>query len=191
MKPYRFRQVMKTTAKAWRTHKSKLKTNFIKKGLTPFGKHPYIEPDDWQEFVQMTESEEALKETERFKALREKYKHEHCMSPTSYEGMQAQWDEEDSLLTALGIPNPYDAFLEGMPRSWLRARSKLEISEPEGVAHIRWKTEATKRLSEEIKEKQAYAESSGISWIREQDVLTQCLGPEQPGRVCGFSSYDG
>ena len=39
MKPFGFRQVMKTTTKAWRTHKSKLKINYIKKGLTPFGKH--------------------------------------------------------------------------------------------------------------------------------------------------------
>ena len=48
MKPFGFRQVMKSTAKAWRTHKSKLKANYIKKGLTPFGKHPYIEPEDWK-----------------------------------------------------------------------------------------------------------------------------------------------
>jgi hypothetical protein len=67
-----------------------------------------------------------------------------CMGLTGYEGMQAQWDEEDSQLTALGIPHPYEAFPEGRPMSWLRARSKLEISESEGVAHIWWKTEATK-----------------------------------------------
>jgi hypothetical protein len=146
MKSSGFKQVMKTISKAWRTYKSKLKTHYIKKGLTPFGKHPYIELDDWQVFVMMIESEEALKESERFKALREKYKHEHCIGPTGYEGMQAQWDEEDSQLTTLGIPNPYEAFPEGHPRSWLRARSKLEISE--GVAHIQCKTEATRRLSE-------------------------------------------
>ena len=61
----------------------------------------------------------------------------------------------------------------------------------EGVTTIEWKTEATKSLSEEIKEKQANAESSGLTWIRENDVLTQCLGPEQPGRVRGVSSYNG
>jgi len=71
MKPFGVRQVMKTTAKAWRTHKSKLKANYIKKGLTPFGKHPYIEPKDWKEFVQMCESEEAITESERYKLLRE------------------------------------------------------------------------------------------------------------------------
>jgi hypothetical protein len=89
MKPFGFKKVMKTTAKAWRTHKTKLKTHHIKKGLTPFGKHLYIEPDHWQAFVKMMESKEALKEIGRFKALREKYKHEHCMGRTGYEGMQA------------------------------------------------------------------------------------------------------
>ena len=51
MKPFGFRKVMKTTTKAWRTHKSKLKTNNIKKGLSPFGKHTYIELEDWKEFI--------------------------------------------------------------------------------------------------------------------------------------------
>ena len=106
MKPFGFRQVMKTTAKAWRTHKSKLKANYIKKVLTPFGKHPYIEPEDWKEFVQMCESEEAVTESERYKLLREQYKHEHCMGQIGYEGIQAQWDEEDSKLASLWIANP-------------------------------------------------------------------------------------
>ena len=65
------------------------------------------------------------------------------------------------------------------------------VSWLEGVATIEWKTDATRRLLEEIKEKQANAESSGLTWIRENDVLTQCLGPEQPGRVRGVSSYNG
>ena len=61
----------------------------------------------------------------------------------------------------------------------------------EGVATIAWKTDATRRLSEEIKEKYANAESSGITWIRENDVLIQCLVPDQPGCVRGVSSYNG
>ncbi|CAL5089802.1 unnamed protein product [Urochloa decumbens] len=192
MKEDGFKQIMKTTAKAWRNHRSKLKKHFVKKGLTPFEKHPHIELADWEAFVRVAESAEAEKESERFKALREQYRNEHSMGPAGYEGMESIWEEEDSWLLALGIPNPYEIFPEGWPRNWLRARSKLEISELEGVAHIRWKTEATKRLSEEICEKQAHADSSScISWVRDKDVLAQCLGPEQPGRVRGFSSYAG
>ena len=61
----------------------------------------------------------------------------------------------------------------------------------EGATHIKWKTEDTERLSKEIQGKQAHAESSGVTWTRENDVLTQCLGPEQPGRMWGVSSYNG
>ena len=60
----------------------------------------------------------------------------------------------------------------------------------ECAAYIQWKTEATKRLSEEIKEKQANADFSGLTWFRENDVFTQCLGPEQPGSMRGVSSYN-
>jgi hypothetical protein len=48
------------------------------------------------------------------------------------------------------------------------------------------------KLAADIKEKIACAESSGMAGQREYDVLSQCLGrPEQPGRVCGVSSYQG
>ena len=100
---------MKTIAKA----------NYIKKGLTPFEMHHYIEPEDWKEFVQKCESEEAVTESERYKLLREQYKHGHCMGPSGYEGTQAQWDEEDRKLASLGIANPYEEFSEGRTRSWL------------------------------------------------------------------------
>ena len=153
------------------------------------GSTPYIEPEDWKEFVQMCESEEAVIESERYKLLREQYKHEHCMGPTGYEGIQAQWDEEDRKLASLGIANPYEEFREDRTRSWLRVRSKLVISE--GATHIKWKTEDTERLSKEIQGKQAHVESSGVTWTRENDVLTQCLGPEQPGHVRSVSSYNG
>ena len=79
--------------------------------------------------------------------------------------------------------------LKARPTYWLRARSTLEISE--GTARVRWNKESTKKVAEQIKEKQQQAESSGISWVREQDVLTSYLGLEQPGRVRGMSRYMG
>ena len=68
MKTAGFKQVMKRTAKSWRTHKSNLVCNYIAKGLEPFEQHPYIEPEDWAEFVQFKQSEAAQEESakERF-----------------------------------------------------------------------------------------------------------------------------
>jgi hypothetical protein len=48
-----------------------------------------------------------------------------------------------------------------------------------------------KKISEDIKEKQSAAEASGVTWVRENDVLTTCLGPEQLGRVRTVSGYTG
>ena len=54
----------------------------------------------------MCESKEAVIESERYRLLREQYKHEHCMGQIGYEGIQAQSDEEDSKLASLWIANP-------------------------------------------------------------------------------------
>ncbi|RLM49020.1 hypothetical protein C2845_PMPSC055709 [Panicum miliaceum] len=46
-------------------------------------------------------------------------------------------------------------------------------------------------MSKVIKDKHEASQSSGTTWVRENDLLTSCLGPEQPGRVRGMSSYNG
>jgi len=151
MKTAGFKQVMKRTAKSWRTHKSNLVCNYIAKGLEPIEQHPYIEPEDWAEFVQFKQSEAAQEESAKGKVLREKNMHNHHMGSSGYEGKLAKWEEEDRKLEALGIPNPWDEYPNGRPRYWLRARSTLEISE--GTARIRWNQESTKRVAEQIIEK--------------------------------------
>jgi hypothetical protein len=60
----------------------------------------------------------------------------------------------------------------------------------ECVAVIVFNNKEVEKLDADIKEK--IAESSGMAGQREYDVLSQCLGhPEQPGHVCGVSSYQG
>jgi hypothetical protein len=59
MKTEGFKHIMKVISKSWRTHKNRLVTNFIEKNLSPFKKHPYIEPEDWVEFVALKQSPEA------------------------------------------------------------------------------------------------------------------------------------
>ncbi|CAL4906881.1 unnamed protein product [Urochloa decumbens] len=189
MKELVFKRVMKTTAKSWRTHRSNLVRKYIAKGLDPFSKHPYIEPEDWEEFVQFKKTEEAQAERERFKKLRDLNVHNHNMGPIGYDGKKEQWEREDSDLTSQGILNPWDEYPPGRPRSWLRGRSSLEVSE--GKAQIKWKKDRTASVSKEMKEKQAQAETLGINFERENDLLTACLGPEQPGRVRGVSSSMG
>jgi hypothetical protein len=60
------------------------------------------------------------------------------------------------------------------------------------VVVIVFNNKEAEKLVADIKEKIACAESSGMAGQRVYDVLSQCLGrPEQPGRVCGVSSYLG
>ena len=61
----------------------------------------------------------------------------------------------------------------------------------DGTTHIRWEKESTQKVSQEVKEKNENALSSGLTWERENDLLSACLGLEQPGRVRGLSGYHG
>jgi hypothetical protein len=80
--------------------------NYIANRLEPFAQHPYIELEDWAHFVNLKESEVAQAESSKGKILWEKNVHSHHMGSSAYEGKLAQWEVEDSQLTALGIPNP-------------------------------------------------------------------------------------
>jgi hypothetical protein len=60
------------------------------------------------------------------------------------------------------------------------------------VVVIVFNNKEAEKLAADIKEKIACAGSSGMAGQREYDVLSHCLGrPEQPGHVCGVSSYQG
>jgi hypothetical protein len=62
----------------------------------------------------------------------------------------------------------------------------------EGSAEIRWLSGSAESVSKKILEKQGSLESSGLSLVREKDMLTEVLGsPEQTGHVRGVSSYSG
>jgi hypothetical protein len=120
--------------------------------------------------VALKQSAEAVAASDRYKMLRQKNVHNHRQGTAGYEGELKQWEAEDVDLSSKGIPNPWDNFLEGRPRRWLRARSKLVRSEDKAEI-ITW-------VKEDIKEKQSAVEASGITWVRENDVLAACLGPE-------------
>jgi len=189
MKTEGLKYIMKVISKSWRTHKNRLVTDFIEKNLSPFQKHPYIQPEDWVEFEVLKKSPEEIAKSEKYKMLRQQNVHNHCLGSAGYDGKEKKWEVEDAELVKKGIPNPWDDYPEGRPVRFLRARSKLEVSEDK--AEIIWKQDSTQKISEDIKEKQSAAESSGVTWVRENDVLTACLGPEQPGRVRAVSSYTG
>jgi hypothetical protein len=50
-KPQAFKLFWKTAAKAWRQFRFQLTRDFIRKGLEPFTRHPFIGPEQWKEFM--------------------------------------------------------------------------------------------------------------------------------------------
>ena len=119
MKDLAFKCAMKMTAKSWRTNKSNLVRKYLNQGPEPFEKHLYFEQADWNEFVQLRESEEAQVASQRFRQLRKRHVHDHNLGPVGYDGKIAWWEKEDSDLSAKGIPNPWEDFPEGRSRNWL------------------------------------------------------------------------
>jgi hypothetical protein len=83
------------------------------------------------------------------------------MGPAGYTVKLEQWEEGDRQLSAAGIPNPYDAYPDDYSKNWIRARSKLVIKDR--VAMIVFNNKEAEKLSADIKEKIACAESSGMA----------------------------
>jgi hypothetical protein len=54
-KPQAFKLFWKMAAKAWRQLRFQLRQDFIKKGLEPFTRHPFIIPEQWKEFMKQAE----------------------------------------------------------------------------------------------------------------------------------------
>ena len=119
------KKIMQMVAKSWRTHKSDLTRNFINKGLHANVKHTYIPKEDWAAFVKLKDSEEAKAASEKYKKLRERNLHDNCLGIAGYEGKATKWEQEDRELAVQGISNPWDQFLGGCLRNFLRARSTL------------------------------------------------------------------
>ena len=153
MKDRAFKMMMQMVTKSWRTHKSELVRCFVRKGLDAMVKHPYIPHQDWAKFVELKESEEAKETSEKYKKLRERNKHDHCLGTGGYAGMAKKWEQEDRELADVGISNPWDKYPPGRPRNWLRARGTLVISE--GTAEIRWAIEIAESVARQILEKEA------------------------------------
>jgi hypothetical protein len=91
------------------------------------------------------------------------------MGPTGYTLKLEQWEEEERQLAAAGIPNPYDGYPDDRFKNWLRARSKLVIKDH--VAVIVFNNKDAEKLTMDIKEKIACAESSRMARQREYNAL--------------------
>jgi hypothetical protein len=77
--------------------------------------------------MKQEETEQVSYASVKFKELRSRNTSKHNICPASYTVKLEQWEAEDRQLAAAGIPNLYDAYLDGRSKNWQRARSKLVI----------------------------------------------------------------
>jgi hypothetical protein len=64
-----FKLFWKTVAKAWRQFRFQLRQDFIRKGLEPLTRNPFIVPEQWKEFMKQAEPEQASSASVMFKEL--------------------------------------------------------------------------------------------------------------------------
>jgi hypothetical protein len=118
-KPQAFKLFCKMAGKAWGQFRFQLRRGFIRKGLEPFTRHPFIVSEQWKEFMKQAETEKASSDSVKFKELQSQNTSEHNMGPAGYTVKLEQWEEEDRQLAASGIPNPYDAYPDDRSKNWL------------------------------------------------------------------------
>ncbi|KAG0520251.1 hypothetical protein BDA96_08G057800, partial [Sorghum bicolor] len=183
------KKFLRLVAKSFRTYKSYLVRKYVVTGLAPFAREKHIKPKQWADFVRLKTTAEFKEQSLYFKALRERNIYDHHLGTCGYEGKIEQWEAEDERLAREGISNPWTEYPDDRSRCFLRARSTLSVSG--GKAEIIWIGGGTKEVAEKVKQKFTYSQSHEVKYVRENDILSECLGPEHTGRVRGISSYKG
>jgi hypothetical protein len=72
-----FKLFWKIATKAWRQFRFPLRRYFIRKGLEPFTRHPFIVPEQWKEFMKQAETEQASSASVKFKELQSRNTSDH------------------------------------------------------------------------------------------------------------------
>ena len=88
----------------------------------PFEKHPFLKPEDWEQFVLTTKSPLFEHVSQQMKEKRAKHNKPHKMGRKGYYGKRKEWEEEDEKLAIEGKENPWEQFPD-RSRPYLWARS--------------------------------------------------------------------
>jgi hypothetical protein len=103
--------------------KSKLNTNYVKKGLVPkhMGK---ITEAQWKEFVQHKTDHKALVISNKYVEMSKKNIYPHHMESSGYVAKIPEWKKKIEEVVSAGNPNPVE-HIEYRTVNWLLARSEL------------------------------------------------------------------
>ncbi|RLN34581.1 hypothetical protein C2845_PM03G33620 [Panicum miliaceum] len=134
-------------------------------------KHPFLKKEDWDQFVEITNSEDFGQKSQEMKEMRSLHTKLHKMGRNGYAGKRKEWEEEeDEKYAAEGKENPWMQF-PGRSRPYLRARSEKGIESGD----ISFSSPSMSALAERVKAITTEAIDGSFSGVRENDVLTQAL----------------
>jgi hypothetical protein len=160
------------------------KKKYVSEEETPFVKHTFLQQEDWDMFVQETNSPSFQQLIQEMKQKRALHNKPHKTGRKGYRGKRKEWGEEDAKLAAEGKQNPWDRF-PGRSRPYLRARvGKKKKNTSERSGGITFSNPAVVRVADRVKTLAAQGSDGSFSGVREDDILTASLEtPEHQGRV--------
>jgi hypothetical protein len=172
-----------------RRFKAHLRKKYVSEEETPFVKHAFLKQQDWDMFVQETNSPKFQQLSQEMKQKRALHNKPHKIGRKGYRGKRKEWEEEDAKLAAEEKQNPWDQF-PGCLRPYLRARvGKKKKNTSEGSWGITFSNPTVVVVANRVKTLAAQGSDGSFSGVREDDILTTTLDtPEHRGRVRGVSS---
>ena len=174
------KSAMKEIALLQRRFKAYLRADFVRQDELPFEKHPFLKPEDWEQFVETTRSPLFEHVSQEMKEKRAKHNKPHKMGRKGYYGKRKEWELEDEKLAAEGKENPWEQY-PGRSRPYLRARSGPTTSASEDITFT---SPLVADVADKVKRIAAQASDGSFTGVRENDVLTEALeNPEHRGRV--------
>jgi hypothetical protein len=80
--------------------KTHLRKKYVSEEETPFVKHAFLHQQDWDMFVQETNSPSFQQLSQEMKQKRALHNNPHKTGRKAYRGKRKEWEEEDAKLTA-------------------------------------------------------------------------------------------
>jgi hypothetical protein len=157
-----------------RRFKAHLRKKYVREEETPIVKHAFFQHQDWDMFVQETNSPAFQKLSQEIIQKRELHNKPHKMGRKGYHGKWKEW-EEDAKLAAKGKQNPWDQF-PGRSRPYLRARvGKKKKYTSEGSGGITFSNPAVVGVADRVTTLAAQGSDGSFFGVREMISSPQHL----------------
>jgi hypothetical protein len=157
-----------------RWFKAHLRKKIVSEEETPFVKHAFLQPQDWDMFVQETNFPSFQQLSQEMKQKGAVHNKPHKTGRKGYRGKRKEWEEVDAKLAAEGKQNPWDQ-LPGRSRPYLWARVGKKKNTSEGRRGITFSNPAVVGVADLVKTLAAQGSDSSFSGVRENDILTATL----------------